>query len=417
MDRRLRDLPVRVLGGAAPDASHTMRVPAGPLGVPAWLWALGGYVVLAVGMTWPLALHLADRFPGENPVDAWGHYWNMWWFKVALLGGRSPYQTELWFAPEGADLFLHTLAPFNSALGLGPTLVAGPLVAYNLVVLATIVLAGQATFLLARHLTGSAGGGFVAGLGFAASPYLMGHLNVGHLNVAALAGLPLFGLALLRAAEGSRLAIPLAAGALLMTALSEWHTLLFAVILGAVLIGWLAWRAFRRQIGWRAPVRAIAASLLGGLLVLPLAIPTARAIAALGDQAELGQRWAEEHSANLLAYLLPQDLHPLWGEAIGSWREAALTEVLTEGRVSLGWTVLVLAVLGVIGCRWGRCSMSERASTICSCPTTCSTRCPTPMCPARRPASVCWRCWRWRCWPPSACAGWPSGWRAACRSA
>lgn len=315
------------------------------------LLALAGYVVLAVLLTWPLARHLHDRFPGENPVDAWIHFWNIWWLKVALFARTDPYVTDLWFAPDGADLSLHTLALFNGLLGLLPQLAAGPLVAYNVVTLLTIALAGLTTFLLARHLTGSAGAAFVAGLAFAGSPYLLGHLNVGHLNVAALAPLPLFLLGLLRAAEGSRASLLVAAASLAVSALSEWHTTIFALMAGGVLIGWQALLAAQRRSAWSAPPRAVAACVLGGLLLLPLALRTARAVAEAGGRAELGERWAERHSANLLAYLLPQDLHPLWNGLITTWRERNLQEVLTEGRVSLGLTVLLLAGLGLLAQR------------------------------------------------------------------
>jgi hypothetical protein len=180
----------------------------------------------------------------------------------------------------------------------------------------------------------------------------MGHLNVGHLNVAALGWLPLFVFALLRAAEGSRRAMVLAPIALAMTALCEWHTAVFAVVVGGVVVAVLVVRALQRRVSWWAPGRAIMASLAGGLVLLPLIIPTAQAVAEAGRRAELGDRFAETHSANLLAFLLPQDLHPLWQPAMDAWRQAAITEALTEGRVSLGWTVLALALVGIAALRW-----------------------------------------------------------------
>jgi hypothetical protein len=316
-----------------------------------WL-ALAGYAGYALLLTWPLVLHLGDRFPGDNTVDAWGHYWNMWWFRRALLSGANPFYTDLWFRPEGTSLLLHTLAPYNSLLGLLPTLVAGPLVAYNLVALAAIVLAGQGAFLLARHVTGHAGAGFVAGLAFAGSPYLMGHLNVGHLNVAALGWLPLFVLALLRAGEGARRAIPQAGCCLLLTALCEWHTTLFAILIGGVLAGWQALLAVHGRGPWAGVGRMALGGLLGGLLVAPLALATALALESVGERADLGDRWADQLSANLLAFFVPQDLHPLWGPALAAWRKQHIVDVLSEGRVSLGLVVLALAVLGLGALRW-----------------------------------------------------------------
>ena len=82
--------------GAAAHASRTAaaapaaRSPAPRVRPPVWARALLGYTGLALLLTWPLALHLGDRFPGQRQVDAWLHYWNIWWFKTAAAGRRSP---------------------------------------------------------------------------------------------------------------------------------------------------------------------------------------------------------------------------------------------------------------------------------------------------------------------------------------
>jgi hypothetical protein len=315
--------------------------------LPAWVWALLGYVALALLQTWPLALHLGDRFPAVNPRDAWGHYWNIWWFRYALATGRNLFYADIWYPPQGVSLLLATPTPFNGALALLPNLLFGPLVAYNLVALAAVALAGQATFLLTRQLTGHAGAAFGAGVIVGASPYLLGHLTVGHLNVAMIFWLPLFAYGLLRAGEGSRAGLLLAALCLPLSALTEWHATLTIVLLGGVLIAWRGWAALRGASDWAAPLRMIAASLLGGLLTAPLALAVARAAARLGERAAIGAGAANDYSANLLTYLLPQDLHPLWGEAVFAWRRANIWDVPSEGRVSLGLVALTLAALGL----------------------------------------------------------------------
>jgi hypothetical protein len=311
---------------------------------PVGLAAPAGYAALAVLLTWPLVLHLGDRFPGQRPDDAYGHYWNLWWFRQALATGRNPYHTPLWHPPDGTDLYLGTLAPVNGLLGLLPHLLFGPLVAYNLLVLLNLTLAGLATFLLARRVTGHAGGAAVAGLVMAASPFLIYQLNIGHLNVCALYGLPGFAYCLLRAADGSRRHIPLAALAIFATALSEWQTAVSALLVAGVLLAGHLLAALRGRRPWGAPLRMIAAGLLGGLLILPFALVTVQAIEAAGETAWLGER--VNRSANLLAFILPQELHPLWGDAIHQWRRANLWEPVTSGMMPLGLTALALGALG-----------------------------------------------------------------------
>jgi hypothetical protein len=349
--------PPRIAGPAAvitPDAVAASRPAPRASGwagarPPSWLVALGGYAVLAVALTWPLALHLADRFPGRRPDDAYLHYWHLWWFREALARGQNPYHTPLWHPPEGADLYLGTLAPLNGVLGLLPQLLAGPLVAYNLLVLLNIALAGLGGFLLARRATGHAGGAVVGGLAVAASPWLLGQLDMGHLNVGACYGAPLFAYALLRAADGCRWHVALAALALAAAALAEWQTAVSALLVGGVLLGGPAMAALRGRRPWSAPARMALGGLLGGLLVLPLAVATAWAVEAAGATARAGEAMAP--SANLLAFFLPQELHPLWGDAIHTWRRANLWDPRTAALMPLGLSVLALAALGAATAR------------------------------------------------------------------
>jgi hypothetical protein len=62
---------------------------------------LGLYLLIAVAMSWPLALHLGTHLPGDDR-DAWQNYWNYWWTRRALAEGRSLYWTPLLYAPCGA---------------------------------------------------------------------------------------------------------------------------------------------------------------------------------------------------------------------------------------------------------------------------------------------------------------------------
>ena len=69
-------------------------------------------------MTWPLIARLGTHLPLGN-ADIWLNYWNLWWWKVALFEGRSPYFTDLIFFPGGAPLGLHTHSPANMLWTLG----------------------------------------------------------------------------------------------------------------------------------------------------------------------------------------------------------------------------------------------------------------------------------------------------------
>src|SRR4029079_18923840 len=74
----------------------------------------------------------------------------LWWFATALLHGTNPFHTNLLFYPWGADLYLHSLMPFNGLLALPVQVSAGPVAAYNFAILASLVLSALGAYLLAR---------------------------------------------------------------------------------------------------------------------------------------------------------------------------------------------------------------------------------------------------------------------------
>ncbi len=119
------------------------------------LAALGGYVLLALVMTYPLVLHLGSSIPGDG-FDGWQNYWNLWWVKTALLDlHQSPYFTHYLYYPAGYSLLFHTLNIFNSFLSLPVQLAWGLAASYNFVVLFSFVMGGYGAYLLALKAIGS----------------------------------------------------------------------------------------------------------------------------------------------------------------------------------------------------------------------------------------------------------------------
>ena len=138
-----------------------------------------------------------------------------------------------------------TLAYTEHLLGLvplvGPARLAGagPLLAHNLVWLATFPLAGLTMFWLVRHLTGHAGAAAVAAVLYAFSHFRFGQL--GHIQVLSHQWLPLMLLGLHRAAQGAAQwrDVWLAAGAFTLQALSSGYQAFLAAIAGTLFVAWL----------------------------------------------------------------------------------------------------------------------------------------------------------------------------------
>jgi hypothetical protein len=239
------------------------------------------YLLIALFATFPLLLHLHSRLPavsGEQGQDVWQSVWNIWWVHRALfVEHTNPYQTDMLFYPQGAGLILHTLNLPLALVGALLIPLVGVVASYNLVTLLTLALAGYCSFLLARYLTGNSLAALVAGTIVLCSP-----MRLNQVRLALLASfndfvIPLALLALLVALRRQTWrAAALAAGALLLAALSNWYHLFHLVLLLAVLsAGRLLILSHARQ--W-ATLRQEATvmgrvGVLGMAMLLPFVLP------------------------------------------------------------------------------------------------------------------------------------------------
>lgn len=302
---------------------------------------LGIFIALVLLMTWPLALNFTAAVPGDG-VDNTGHMWNMWWLKYALLHGQNPFSTRMIFYPEGVSLWLHTLNLFNFLISLPFQMLFGLIVAYNAAIIFALATGGYTAYLLAVDVTDDRRAALVAGVIYGFSGYVLAQV-IGHHNLMAVQWLPVVVLALRRVTRGGgRLWIGVAALALWFNLLCDWQYFLFAMIWG----GWYALTVFWERRSLRAVAPVGAALALGALLALPMAIPTAM-VAAQTPQADTGEAYRLDHSADLLDFAIPSQLHPVWGSLSERWQSYKPNMTIQNKTAYLGFIAVGLAVIGV----------------------------------------------------------------------
>ena len=332
--------------------------------------ALLGYVAVTLGLTYPLVRQFTSAIPGDS-FDGWQNYWNLWWLRSALLDAHMhPFYTPMLFHPTGVSLLFHTLNPFNGLAALPVQVVWGLLPAYNFIVLLSFTLGGLGAYLLAREVLGFGAKwlpAFVAGAIFTYSPFHFAHL-LGHMQVISLEWIPFFALYLLRvarpfAAAGQPLSrrtahdVAMAVLFLALVALCDWYYVLYCLLLTAVTFAWALWRSWRT--GDAGPSRvARLFFVFGGIWIVfaivlsPLLAPMMREAMQLSFMVpDPGQ--SRILSADLLAYVTPQEFHPLWGD----WaREKAsmFTSTVSEHQVFAGYTALALAAVALAFAANGR---------------------------------------------------------------
>ena len=137
---------------------------------------------------------------GDDPKS---FVWFLEWWPWAILHARDPFWSHLVFAPGGYSMAWGTSVPTASLLAAPVTLVAGPVVSFNLLTLAARPLAALCGYLLADEVTdGAFAASLVGGSLFGFSGYENGQA-LGHLNLDLVFLLPLMVLLSVRRLRGT----------------------------------------------------------------------------------------------------------------------------------------------------------------------------------------------------------------------
>ena len=272
--------------------------------------------------------------------------WFLAWWPHALANGINPLHTDLLWAPWGITVTAGTPIP-GLALPAAPiTLLAGPVVAYNVLALLAPVASAWAGFLLFRHLSGrfwpAVAGGYVYGF----STYELGRL-LGHLNLAWTPLVPLAVLLVLRRLEGGlarRWFVGLLAAALVGQALISPEVLFGLTLFGgaALALGFLLGPDHRPRLGSVLPEVAAGYALAGLVLSPYLVVAVARGLA----ESPVYDFYPTFYSIDALNLIVPTEL-TRFGR--GSFGEVAATFSgnLSEQAGYVGVPLALLAVLFV----------------------------------------------------------------------
>ena len=229
---------------------------------------------------------------------------------------------------------------------------AGPVAAYNWLVLLTFPLSAAAAYTLARHLMLAPISAALAAFAFAFSPFHLAHAAY-HPHIAQTQWVALYLLALWRCLDDARpAALAFLAAAALGASLSNFYGGLIAAVLTPVALGAYWVFTSRREPG---AVRRLSLTLttLAALAVVTLAYAWHVAPAVVSDRSAVA--FAREdlfrHSAKWWSYLVPPVASPALGPlAERVWSAFGVSEGRLEQQVSLGWGVVALALVAT--CAW-----------------------------------------------------------------
>jgi hypothetical protein len=180
--------------GVSGDAGTSRGGARGQLSSP----GLQGVVALAVYLAvwviaevFPLVLHPARPQLDQASMDPNFYTWSLRWWPYAIGHGLNPLHTAEVGAPADYGLAWVTTVPPLALLVAPLTVLAGPVVSFNLLVAASIPVSGWAAFVVCRRLTRRFWAALAGGAVYGFSAYELNHIFAGQLNLAVSLLLPL----------------------------------------------------------------------------------------------------------------------------------------------------------------------------------------------------------------------------------
>jgi hypothetical protein len=340
-----------------PAATRTAGPPAGHVRAPAHefsdrpvrgasalgqLAVLTGYIAAGMAVTWPLATYLRGRLPDiQDPAS---YVWSLWWVAHQVTHLGNPWFTSRLAAPAGVQLGYDTLMPLLGLLMLPVTMLAGPAVSYNLLVVLLPGVLCYVMYRVARLWLTSEVGAVAAGALFGLST-MVTFQDWFHLNIAA--GTVFLPLALeaavrLRRRPGTRRALWLGLVLGLAVLVNQESAIMAAILVLLVLIPWLAARPSLDRL------RDCGVAALAALVVASPQIAAMAWQANAGGTAATGSilpAWYGRLGAGLPTLFSPSPRLRIWG--LGALA-SGFRFPLSEGVPTFGITLTVLALAGLV---------------------------------------------------------------------
>jgi len=223
----------RWLSRAWPD-----QLPPGPA-VAANLLPPLAFVVISLGIAWPVVTHLGQRVPGAG--DGVLFSWYFEWIAQAVSHGHNPFVSAALNAPAGVNVMWNT-AVFLLALVCIPfTLSVGAFTTVALAMVLSPAISGATAYWVLRRLSGRTIGAVIGAAVYAYGPFMTGEFAHLHLLFAPIPPLLLLvGHRLVISQQGSPIRVGLLFGLLigLQVLLSE-ELLALSIVAGAIALLWL----------------------------------------------------------------------------------------------------------------------------------------------------------------------------------
>lgn len=316
------------------------------------LMVTGAFTLLAIVVTWPVAANFTSEITSEGiGWDPAGYTWDLWFSAEHGLRLWGTSSREVLSAPFGAPLAASTNATLLVSLGPGWIVahIAGPVAAYNVIVMSGLVLSSACAYLLVRWLGLGMGPAAVAGVALMFAPYQLAKATL-HIPFVHLECFPLLILATVRwgVRPGWRRAWWVVAAVAYGWLTNPYYGLM-CTVMAAIAVAVVALRLLARD-GVRAAT--VPLGQVTGLGVLLVALPLALLFVSGRDAIESSFTNPREalsvYGARLKDYVIPDAGNLLMRGVVGVDDWGPMAAPGGERTLFVGWVTLALAVLGAV---------------------------------------------------------------------
>ncbi len=315
-----------------------------------YLIVLSVYAVLTVIFTYPWITKFSTHKLGDD-IDGSMLIWNIWWIKKALSSqGCSLLFTDYIFYPVGTSLVFHTLTLINGIFALPLFLITKNIILiYNILTFSAFALSGFGTYLLVDYLVKNKAAAFISGLIFAFCPFHL--VKVSFINYLSAQWIPFYILFLIKSfnEEKSKYFNIFFAGLFLLfnTLICEIYGL-FAVLFTLSYLAYCMISEKNYSLRKRIFFRCFAVFFLFLLLFSPFLYSMGKFLLEEGGEI-LSSTFenAKFESVDLLGYITPNPLHPIWGDFSFNMTRK-FSGIFQETTIFPGYIVILLTLYSFI---------------------------------------------------------------------
>ena len=311
-------------------------------------------VYLVVGLLtigWYAIRHLSSTCACIGNSDPAAYMWSLGWWPHALEHGLNPFESHYVWSPVGDNLARHTTIPAAALVMWPVTALFGTFVSYNVLSIASPILAAFTAYLLCRWLVRRELPALVGGLLFGFGPYMFAQL-VGHLNLTMVFLVPLMALVALRRVtrEISARTYVIAMAAMIVAQIGLSTEILFTAIgFGAVLL--IAGRLLAARSRGAEIDYLVGETMLAGVIAALVASPFLYYALVKGGQPHELPEIANEYGLDLLNPLFPTKVSWLFNNTFAGIASTFEGGNIAEADGFLSLPIIIAFVLWLVSAR------------------------------------------------------------------